>query len=301
VCTIDFGGEGMNINVGDIVERASYKYDLLFRVVELKQNGDEVIAILYGDDFRLIADAPLSDLRVIIESEYRERGKRSSVQIEQNYKLFKKEALEQKEKRKYEATNGFRTEVNLFQIPGRVLHIDGDPLYLKKCIEMYNKMGVPVEGIYCKETELPTKIGYYLDHYRPDILVITGHDAYTKAKGLVTDIDAYRHSRYFVDAVKEARRKVPSLDHLVIFAGACQSHFEAIIRAGANFASSPTRVNIHALDPVYVVGKISFTSFMDRVNVYEVVRNTITGEKGLGGIETKGILRTGLPFQSMDE
>jgi spore coat assembly protein len=166
---------------------------------------------------------------------------------------------------------------------------------------MYNKMWVPVEGIYCKETELPTKIGYYLDHYRPDILVITGHDAYTKAKGSISDLEAYRHSRHFVEAVKEARRRVPSLDHLVIFAGACQSHFEAIIRAGANFASSPTRVNIHALDPVYVVGKISFTSFMERVNVWEVVRNTITGEKGLGGVETKGILRTGLPYQLSEE
>ncbi|MGQ0418767.1 sporulation peptidase YabG, partial [Bacillus sp. HC-Mk] len=87
----------------------------------------------------------------------------------------------------------------------------------------------------------------------------------------------------------------------VIFAGACQSHFEALIRAGANFASSPSRINIHALDPVYVVGKISFTSFMERVNVWDVVRNTITGEKGLGGIETRGILRTGLPFQHYEE
>ncbi|MFH4155732.1 sporulation peptidase YabG, partial [Acinetobacter baumannii] len=84
------------------------------------------------------------------------------------------------------------------------------------------------------------------------------------------------------------RKKYPSLDQLVIFAGACQSHFEALIRAGANFASSPSRINIHALDPVYVVGKISFTSFMERVNVWDVVRNTITGEKGLGGIETRG-------------
>ena len=99
----------------------------------------------------------------------------------------------------------------------------------------------------------------------------------------------------------KCEKKYPSLDQLVIFAGACQSHFEALIRAGANFASSPSRINIHALDPVYVVGKISFTSFMERVNVWDVVRNTITGEKGLGGIETRGILRTGLPFQHYEE
>ncbi len=37
---------------------------------------------------------------------------------------------------------------------------------------------------------------------------------------------------------------------------------------------------------------------MERVNVWDVVRNMITGEEGLGGIETRGILRPGLhcPF-----
>ena len=56
--------------------------------------------------------------------------------------------------------------------------------------------------------------------------------------------------------------KISIIGSTCYFAGACQSHFEALIRAGANFASSPSRINIHALDPVYVVGKISFTSFM---------------------------------------
>ncbi len=32
------------------------------------------------------------------------------------------------------------------------------------------------------------------------------------------------------------------MDELVIFAGACQSHYEEIIKAGANFASSPHRI-----------------------------------------------------------
>lgn len=84
----------------------------------------------------------------------------------------------------------------------------------------------------------------------------------------------------------------------MIFAGACQSHFESLIRAGANFASSPSRVNIHALDPVYIVAKISFTPFMDRINVWEVLRNTLTREKGLGGIETRGVLRIGMPYKT---
>ena len=117
-----------------------------------------------------------------------------------------------------------------------------------------------------------------------------------KQREKMTDINAYRHSKHFVQTVREARRKIPHLDQLVIFAGACQSHFESLIHAGANFASSPSRVNIHALDPVYIVARISFTPFMERINVWDVLRNTLTGEKGLGGIETRGILRTGMPF-----
>jgi spore coat assemly protein len=148
---------------------------------------------------------------------------------------------------------------------------------------------------------MPNRIGQLIDYYRPDILVITGHDAYSKAKGKVTDLNAYRHSKHFVQTVREARRKIPHLDQLVIFAGACQSHFESLIHAGANFASSPARINIHALDPVYIVAKISLTPFMERINVWDVLRNTLTGEKGLGGIETKGVLRTGMPCSPVKE
>src|SRR5699024_2728759 len=89
---------------------------------------------------------------------------------------------------------------------------------------------------------------------------------------------------------------VPDVDQLIIFAGACQSHFESLIRAGANFASSPSRINIHALDPVYIVATIAYTPFMEKVNVWDALSNTLTGEKGMGGIETKGLLRTGMRY-----
>lgn len=55
------------------------------------------------------------------------------------------------------------------------------------------------------------KIGQLIDHYRPDILVVTGHDAYSKAKGKKSDINAYRHSREFVQTVREARKKYRTL------------------------------------------------------------------------------------------
>ncbi|MEH7463441.1 sporulation peptidase YabG [Bacillus thuringiensis] len=287
----------MAVHVGDLVERKSYKRDLLFRVTEIK----DTIAILFGEEFRLVADAPIEDLVLVDQRDYTKRVKLERETMEKTYRLFHQDYVLMRERQEYQSTGGYANEVNYFQMPGKVLHLDGDPLYLRKCLDLYTKIGVPVQGIHCKETEMQEKVLDLIEHVRPDILVITGHDAYTKSKGEMGNLAAYRHSKHFVQAVRTVRKKYPSLDHPVIFAGACQSHFEALIRAGANFASSPSRVNIHALDPVYVVAKVSFTSFMEQVNVWDVIRNTVTGEKGLGGIETKGILRTGLPFQYYEE
>jgi spore coat assemly protein len=288
----------MSINKMDIVGRVSYHCDILFRVIDIKEVEHKKIAILYGEDFRLIADAPYEDLVIIDPYEHAKKSQQFRSLEEQSLLLFRQDIDLQKEKHEYELTGGYEKSFNYFQIPGKVLHIDGDPVYLKKCLTLYEKIGIPVTGIHCNEKEMVNKIGQLIDYYRPDILVITGHDAYSKSKGQKSDINAYRHSKHFVQTVQEARRKIPSLDQLVIFAGACQSHFESLIQAGANFASSPSRVNIHALDPVYIVAKISFTPFMERINVWDVLRNTLTGEKGLGGIETRGILRTGMPFNS---
>jgi spore coat assemly protein len=287
----------VNINLMDIVGRVSYKCDIMFRVIDIRIINGKKIAILYGEDFRLIADAPYEDLLKIDPNVRMRLTKEFRSLEEQSYKLFRQDVDLLQQKQEYEATEGYSKSYNYFQMPGKVLHLDGDPNYLKKCLTLYEKVGVPVYGIHCNEKEMPEKVGQLIDYYRPDILVITGHDAYSKSKGSMEDLNAYRHSKHFVQTVREARKKIPHLDQLVIFAGACQSHFESLIHAGANFASSPSRVNIHALDPVYIVAKISFTPFMERINVWDVLRNTLTGEKGLGGIETKGVLRTGMPYK----
>ena len=57
------------------------------------------------------------------------------------------------------------------------------------------------------------------------------------------DIYNYRNSRYFIKTVNEARNWSKADKELAIFAGACQSYFEAIMQAGANFASSPRKNN----------------------------------------------------------
>ncbi|MHC0039253.1 sporulation peptidase YabG [Pseudoneobacillus sp. C159] len=281
----------------DYVGRLSYDCDIIFRIIDTKMENGQKIAILYGEDYRLIADAPFHDLVKMDPMERQKRSKEIRSLEEQSLQLFRQEVNLMKERQEYEVTRGYSKESNYFQIPGKVLHLDGDSTYLKKCTDVYEKVGIPVYGVHCSEKEMARRVGQLIDDYRPDILVITGHDAYSKSKGDFTDLNAYRHSRDFVQTVKEARRKIPHLDQLVIFAGACQSHFESLIYAGANFASSPSRINIHALDPVYIVAKISFTPFMDRINVWDVLRNTLTGEKGLGGIDTKGVLRMGMPYR----
>ncbi|NSL52879.1 sporulation peptidase YabG [Calidifontibacillus erzurumensis] len=282
----------MGIRVGDLVTRKSYQQDLLFRVTEI--HGD--IAVLVGEEFRLIADAPLSDLIIVGDDEYAHRQKKEKEKVDKSYRLFRQDYHLIRQRNEYYATGGYSHSESYFQMPGRVLHLDGDPVYLQKCRALYEKLGVPMFGVHMNEKEMPEKVGKYIDQVRPDILVVTGHDAYLKSKGKPSDLKAYRHSRYFVETVYEARKKVPHLDQLVIFAGACQSHFESLIKAGANFASSPLRINIHALDPVYIVAKISYTPIKEHINVWDVLRNTLTGEKGLGGVETRGLLRIGMPY-----
>ncbi|MCE7791814.1 sporulation peptidase YabG [Salipaludibacillus sp. CUR1] len=280
--------------VGQIVGRASYNCDVLFRVHSIQ--GD--VAELHGEDERLWADAPLGDLVLIKEEERKERKKKQQIKEESCYQLFRQDRKLTREQNEYEMTSGYTKKNAYFEVPGRVLHLDGDQLYLKKCTSVYDQLGVPVYGVHLPEKKMPEQVASLVEMVRPDLLVITGHDAYMKSRGDKTDIKAYRNSKYFAEAVREARKVVPYMDHLMIFAGACQSHFQTILKAGANFASSPERVNIHALDPVYVVSKVSLTPFTERVGMWDILKTTLSGEKGLGGLETFGLLRRGAPFFS---
>ncbi|WP_088105946.1 sporulation peptidase YabG [Halalkalibacter urbisdiaboli] len=283
----------MKLSTGDIVARLSYKCDLLFRVVSIEGRYVE----LAGEEMRLLADAPIDDIVVITEKEQEERRKRAKEKEEQSYRLFRQDAKLMKQRNDYHVSSGYSTDASFFELRGRVLHIDGDGLYLRKCTELYERLGVPVYGVHLHEKEMPEQIASLLEMVQPDIVVVTGHDAYLKSRGEEGDLRAYRNTKYFAECVRIARKHVANRDNLIIFAGACQSHFETLIKAGANFASSPDRINIHALDPVYIASKVSMTSFMDRIELWDVLRNTITGDKGLGGVETKGVMRRGMPMK----
>lgn len=103
------------------------------------------------------------------------------------------------------------------------------------------------------------------------------------------DIYNYRNSRHFIQTVKEARRYDEKHGKkLVIFAGACQSYFEALMDAGANFASSPARILIDFLDPLVVAKSIALTDKNKYIIIDDFVDELRDGKKGIDGIGARG-------------
>lgn len=282
------------IQKGDIVARRSYQGDVFFKVMEVLFEGDRAVALLKGLDVRLLADAPLSDLRKVEPGELREYKEKL---LKRNAECFRRiserQSLVRAQVLKGAAANG--GEENFFELPGKVLHLDGDPDYLDFCLSAYKQLGVTAAGKEVPEEEQPKLVAELIREHSPDILILTGHDALVKGARDYNDPHSYRNSRYFIEAVRNARRVIPSRDELVIFAGACQSNFEAIIAAGANYASAPKRVLIHCLDPVFIAEEVAFTPISKLVSLPELVANTITGKDGIGGIETRGKFRLGFP------
>ena len=158
----------------------------------------------------------------------------------------------------------------------------------------YKKMGLNAIVRNIPESRQANMVNTLIDRYNPDILVVTGHDAILKKRKSYEDIYNYRNSRYFAQTVKNARKNRKSKD-LVIFAGACQSYYEAIISAGANFASSPKRVLIDMMDPLIVAETIAYTPVNEFVPLENIISNTREGINGIGGLQTRGQYRVGMP------
>lgn len=260
----------MELNIGDYVTRKSYNNDIIFIITDIKDN----ICYLKGFSVRLIADSDISDLMkcdikkdIEEENEFIERMKEEKILNREDY----------------------------FYLPGKILHIDGDYDYLNKCLNYYKNANIMAMGICEEEDQIYIKIRSLLEEYNPSILVITGHDAYYKKKGNIDDINAYKNSSNFVKAIKEARKFEKSHEKLIIIAGACQSDYEDLIRAGANFASSPKRINIHALDPAVIASCMSLSDINKDIDLKDIISKTKYGKEGMGGIITKGTMYKGYP------
>ena len=153
----------MNFKIGDMVTRISHQHDILFKIVEINDN----IALLKGVDLRLYADSSVDDLVISKEEEAQEDKKI----IEANLRGLNMD------RNKY------------FYLPGKILHIDGDEEYLERCMGFYKSMGVKANGLTLSEVEISSKILDLIKEFRPDIVVITGHDAYYAKKNDIKNID----------------------------------------------------------------------------------------------------------------
>ena len=180
-------------------------------------------------------------------------------------------------------------------MPAKILHCDGDEEYLNRCLNYYKQNNLKAFGKVVSEEELPNKINKYLLECNPDIVIITGHDAYYPKKGSKTNLNNYRNSKYFCESVKKARKYEKNHDKLIIIAGACQSDYEELIKCGANFASSPKRVNIHALDPAIIASSIALTDKMKTIDLIELLNKTKYGSDGMGGVVCNGLMYVGYP------
>lgn len=241
---------------GDLVTRNSHENDLIFKIEAIVDG----VAYLSGIDVRLCADSNIDDL-VLVKNESND---------DEFYRKI--DELRKSERSDY------------FYIPGKILHVDGDKEYLNRCLEFYKKANILAYGVYLNEKDIPSNITKYLEDISPDIVVITGHDSSIK-----------NNSKYFSDAVKACRKYQRDYDKLIIIAGACQSDYEKLIKSGANFASSPKKINIHALDPAIIALSLSLIDKNENVNLLELLKKTSCGKDGIGGVSTKGVMTIGYP------
>ena len=259
----------MEWKIGDLVTRESHQNDTVFKIIELNQE----ICYLKGLNIRLCADSPLSDLK-----RYREE-----------------EDIEEREFLDRLKPDIVLDRNDYFYLPGKILHIDGDEEYLKRCLDYYEQSHIWAVGIVEKEDEVASNIRNWLEEYNPNIVIITGHDAYYQKKGTKDNLEAYKNSSNFVNSIKEARKYEKSHEKLIIIAGACQSDYEELIKAGANFASSPRRINIHALDPAIIACIMSLSDINQDIDLKAILEKTKYGPSGIGGIKTKGTMYIGYP------
>ena len=171
----------------------------------------------------------------------------------------------------------------------KLVSADGDKKYSQKSLAYYKKLGLKAIVRNIPENKQPSVVYKMLEYYNPDVLVITGHDGMIKLQTGYNDLYNYRNSRHFIKTIKEARRyDEKNKKDLVIFAGACQSYFEALISAGANFASSPARILIEFLDPLIVAKSVATTDTHKYITIDDIAGELRDGKKGVGGLGAYG-------------
>lgn len=261
------------IKKGDIVGRKSYGLDILFKVDKFFVFQNKKMCILKGITERIEVDSEISDLEIIDKKEKDEIEKKLD------------EIINERIQRNLDIKENRGTK----EIYGKVLHLDGDKNYGIRSDKYYRRLGLNAVVKNVMENKQPIVVAKLLKMYKPDILVVTGHDGMLKNKMEIENIYNYRNSRHFIQTVKEARKFEKQYKmKLAIFAGACQSYFEGLILAGANFASSPARILIDFLDPLIVANEIAITPNDKILSINDFYQKLRDGKRGISGIGCKG-------------
>ena len=175
---------------------------------------------------------------------------------------------------------------------GKILHVDGDKKYSKKAYDYYKKAGLNAIVRNIPEYRQPQYIYRLLKIYQPDIVIITGHDRILSRAKRLDDISNYKSSKYFARCVQIAREyEKQKGTRFVIYAGACQSYFELLIKSGANFASSPERIMIDFMDPIIVAEKVASTIDTRYITIEDISKYIRDGKKGINGVGARGKMR----------
>lgn len=142
------------MNLGDLVVRKSYGGDLTFRVDNIVQDR----AVIKGTDFRLLADSPLDDLVQVPPTRITERGQQAQIKAKESLTQLRKDRQEQSQRSGGTLTEGTwappSKEAPYFEVPGKVLHLDGDPAYLNKSLSLYEQLRIPAEGHHVHESAM---------------------------------------------------------------------------------------------------------------------------------------------------
>ncbi len=277
---------------GDIVGRISYNKDVIFEITKIiKTSSNNEICILKGITERIVADSPPEDLEIMDKRLVSEKIKSIEDKIESRIQKCIKCGeynVKRKSKMFYFINNEKRGEnTNIYT--GKILHLDGDRKYAKRALNYYNNLDLKAVVENIPEREQPRRVLGLLEKWNPDILIVTGHDKMFKKGQDLYKIENYKNSKYFIETVMIARKWENSKGrNLAIFAGACQSYYEAIILAGANFASSPKRIMIDFIDPLIVAEKIAITDSNKYLRIEDIEEEIREGRAGVDGVGSMG-------------
>ena len=159
------------IKKGDVVGRKSYGNDIIFEVKKILKIKENRIAILKGITYRIEASAPLEDLELIkkqkVANNIRNLENRLEDRINKSSKTENKGAFF---KRHY-----FKSNEKMYRT-GLILHLDGDRKYSEKSYRYYKSVGLNAIVKNIPENKQYMVVTSLLIKYKPDILIVTGHD-----------------------------------------------------------------------------------------------------------------------------